>query len=363
MSVVKQYLLQEVQKGSFPGFTYLIGHRNSILEQGYGGFKSITPVKEKMSKNVIYDVASLTKPLVTAAIFIKLCEEKIVRINNTIETYLPVMKKISSGAITPADLLTHSSGITAWHPMYVYGSSIEEYMDAIAGMNLEYAARKDVKYSCIGYIILAGIIHKVTGKYVETLFKELVTDKLNLKNTFLYCRKDNLQKIAPTEQGSEYEKMLVQNMGKQFNRWRNYMMRGEVHDCNSYYANGQTGNSGLFSTATELFALTQLFLEEGLLFSQQSLKLFYENKTQFSEEHWSLGWKLITSKDSTGKPLSGKAVGHSGFTGTSLWIEPEQKNVYILLTNRIHPRVTNVDMNQIRRNFHRLCSQAKYLQD
>jgi CubicO group peptidase (beta-lactamase class C family) len=210
------------------------------------------------------------------------------------------------------------------------------------------------KYSCLGYIILGATIKKITNKNVKELFNTLIIDKLHLKNTFLHSNKDKIAKTAATENGSHYEQKMAKDMGLEFNNWRKYLIRGEVHDSNSYFADSETGNAGLFSTIYDLFKIAQLYYIDSEFFSSETAKLLYSNNTEFSDEHWSLGWKLATSKDSIGKILSENAIGHTGFTGCSIWIEPFAKKVYILLTNRIHPQVNNVEMNKIRVEFHKL---------
>lgn len=343
--------MNEVKKGTFPGFAYLIGKEDRILDYGSGGYKTIIPTREIAENNTIYDLASITKPLVTATLILLLQENKALNINDYIEKYLPQLEGLSGKGIRIKDLMSHSGGVKSWYPLFIFGKSLEEYINIISETKTEYTPRKAVRYSCIGYIILAAIIETIIKKNIKELYKEWIIEELGLKNTFFHSNKELVNRIAATENGSQLEMAMVKKENLQFGKWRKYLIRGEVHDSNAYFADSRTGNAGLFSTIFDLFKISQIYFEDGLILKRESLNLFYYNNTPYGDEHWSLGWKLGATKSSTAGLISEKTLFHNGFTGTAIWIEPFNKKIYILLTNRIHPKALETDMNKVRMGF------------
>jgi CubicO group peptidase (beta-lactamase class C family) len=141
-------------------------------------------------------------------------------------------------------------------------------------------------------------------------------------------------------------------------QWRKELIWGEVHDGNAYFIGGVSGHAGLFSTAREAFQIANQFLQGSQLLSNESLKLFTENLTPGFDTARSIGWILASTRDcSAGPTLPPTIIGHNGFTGTSLWMDPDRRRVFILLTNRVHPKVTTVDMKCIRQRFNTLAFQ------
>ena len=356
-SEINAYLLEEVEKGIFPGYVYLVANNKKIIESGYGGYRSLIPVKRRMQKNTIFDLASLTKPLVTASVVLKLSEANLINLNCAIETYIPELGKTEKGCIKIHDLLVHSSGLMGWYPLFINAHSLKDAAGIIYDMPLRNYPGTKVEYSCIGYILLTWIVTRITGENIIELYEKMIRSRLKLASVFFHSCKKRRTQIAATEYGSQYEKTLSENMNLTFDRWRTYVMQGEVHDSNCYFLGGASGNSGMFCDVFDLYESALKYLEGTDLFFPESLALFYKNETPFDAEHRTIGWQLATSSNCGGRSLSPQAIGHSGFTGTSLWIEPDKKNVYILLTNRIHPHVTDIVMNEIRDKFHRLSLQ------
>ena len=159
--------------------------------------------------------------------------------------------------------------------------------------------------------------------------------------------------------GNRYERAMAESghraAAERFH-WRSALIQGETHDANSYYSGGTAGNSGLFSTVSDIFKMTrEFFPETATLLKPESIRLFWKNFTPGQKSHRSLGFKLNTSIISSGgRALSPSAIGHSGFTGTSVWLEPSPGNQFILLSNRIHPDVKKMNFNHIRRRIHKL---------
>lgn len=337
----------------FPGITILAGsHKGDVFRKCYGN-ASVEPQIEKLKYNYIYDVASLTKPLITSLLTLILIE------NGEIKEDSPVKKFLSRFPedLNITHLITHTSGIPAWYPLYL---NDDDHIDVIAGLKTVAKPGRKVVYSCLGYILLAEIMKKVIDMDIADFAESEIINKLGLENTFFKIPSEMRSKCVPTERGNGYEALLVAKeypllSGKY--KWREDVLRGEVHDGNSFFLNGSSGNAGLFSTADDIFKISHEFYPEfTTLLKPDTTRKFWKNITPFKRSHRSFGFKLNSSLiTSGGRALSRKTIGHSGFTGTSIWMEPESANVFILLTNRIHPVYDpDINFNSIRRKLHRL---------
>jgi CubicO group peptidase (beta-lactamase class C family) len=256
-------------------------------------------------------------------------------------------------------LLTHQGGLSDWYPLYLEAKDKDEIINFILKLPLQIRPGKRVIYSCLGYILLGNILEKITGKNLNELAKEHLFEPLKLKNIFFNPPNNIKSLIAATENGNKYEKEKCGKRGDNYSGWRKGIIWGEVHDHNCYTLGGIAGNSGLFSNINDLHYLALQFIKEySLLFKPETIDFFYINYTPYSTEHWTMGWKLATSfNSSAGNNFSSQSIGHTGFTGTSLWIDPKKKAIFILLTNRIHPEYKEIDFNQIRKKFHDLAWQ------
>jgi CubicO group peptidase (beta-lactamase class C family) len=350
--IFEKFVRALIEKGIIPGISILAGRGEEIIIKEHYGWKSLKPVEEKLTENTIYDTASLTKPLITALTVVYLIEKKEIALDGEINRYLPGLPF----AITISQLLSHTPGLPAWFPFYLY---TKDYFGLFKTLPLETKPGKKVNYSCVGYILLFYLIEKVTGMGFKDFVQQVIIDPLNLKNTFLRLPVDLMKMAAPTEEGNRFEKRMAQKKHtrqvENFN-WREYIIRGEANDGNSHYLGGTAGNAGLFSTTEDLFRLSlEFFPATATLLKPGSIKLFRKNFTPRKQSHRTAGFKLNSSFiTSGGKALSRHAIGHNGFTGTSLWLEPQNETKYILLSNRIHPEVTGFNFNRARRKLHSL---------
>jgi CubicO group peptidase (beta-lactamase class C family) len=341
-----------IEKGIIPGISLLVGRGEEIVLKKHYGYKALKPVKEILQENTIYDTASLTKPLISALSTLYLSERKEIDLHAGIKKYFPELPF----EFEIYRLLCHTSGLPAWFPFYLYGKN---YFSTFKKIRLEAKPGKKVNYSCVGYILLYYLIEKVTGTGFKDFARQLIIDPLNLTNTYLKVPAREIPNTAPTEEGNRFEKKMAQ---KEHGRWagpfmwRETMIRGETHDANAHYLGGTAGNAGLFSTAEDLFRLSfEFYPASATLLRPDTLSLFWKNFTPLKKSHRSYGFKLNSSFiTSGGNAISRKAIGHSGFTGTSIWLEPGSGYKYILLTNRVHPEVTNLNFNRIRRKLHHL---------
>lgn len=352
-------LIQDlIERGIIPGISVLAGKGEEILLKEYYGCKSLKPEREILHENTIYDIASLTKPLITALTTVYLIEKKEIVLDIGIKNYFPGLPF----DFTICQLLTHASGLPDWYPFYLYG---EDYLSIFPKLRLNSKPGKKVNYSCAGYILLHYLIEKVTGIGFEEFVRQLIIDPLKLKNTFLKVPPGLKKETAPTEEGNVFEKnMALKDHGPQAKafKWREDIIRGETHDGNSHYLGGSAGNSGLFSTTGDLFRLSREFYPEtATILKPGSITYFWKNFTPMKKSHRTCGFKLNSSFiTSGGRALSRNAIGHNGFTGTSIWLEPGSGYTCILLANRIHPVVTNFNFNKVRRKLHHLIKGAAY---
>lgn len=359
MNNLDLFIDSSIKGGIFPGISILAGKGEDILLKKHYGFKSLVPQKEPLGEDTIYDLASLTKPLVTAFLLLYLLEkEKSITLETGIRTFFPQL----DFDIKLVHLLTHTSGLPAWYPFYLYG---ENYLSQFGSLELKSRPGRRVIYSCPGYILLYYIIEKMAGASFMSAAREVLFEPLGLKRTFLAVPEHLKKLAAPTEQGNRYERELAMKThpaaAGRF-QWRENLIQGETHDCNSWYRGGTAGNTGLFSTVEDIFKLTRAFYPGfSSLLSSRSALYFWKNFTPFKAAHRSIGFKLNSSFiTSGGRALSRRAAGHNGNTGTSLWLEPPGSGdgyTFILLTNRVHPVIVHerkVGFNRIRRNLHRL---------
>lgn len=337
----------------FPGITILAGSHKGDVYRNYFGNASIEPEVEKLKYNLIYDLASLTKPLITSLLILILIENGELSEDSYVSEFLDGFSK----EIKIIHLLTHTSGIPAWYPLYL---SEENHIKTIRELKLMAKPGRKVIYSCLGYILLAEIVKKITGRNFSVVAEDEIIKRAGLNNTFFKVPSVRLSECVPTERGNRYEASMT---GRDYPSisgkydWRENILRGEIHDGNSYFLGGDSGNAGLFSTADDIFTLSREFYPEfTTILKPASAMKFWKNITPFKRSHRTFGFKLNSSYiTSGGRSLSRNAIGHSGFTGTSIWMEPDSANVFILLTNRIHPFFDpEINFNYIRRKLHKL---------
>ena len=355
-SPVRRYLEEQRALGVFPGARYLIARGREILEEGWLGESVVEPELIPVSADTLYDLASLTKPLVTGALAGLMARRGSLRLESSLEEYLPETSGRWIGRVSLLDLLVHRSGLTAWLPLYLKASDRAGYLKEIAGLPAEYRGGSRVVYSCLGYILLTSVLERAGGAPLDVLATREIFAPLGLRETFFRPASSLRSRIAATEKGNEREREMTGEAGAAFGGWRSRVIWGECHDLNAWTQGGISGNAGLFSTAREVHALALEFLGAGRdLYDRECLSLFRTDLTPGLNENRTIGWQLAcTPGSSAGPRLSPGSTGHTGFTGTSLWIDPVAGVILILLTNRVHPRYRPDDMNVIRRQFHQL---------
>jgi CubicO group peptidase (beta-lactamase class C family) len=359
---ISSLLKDRIDAGDFPSAVYLVAERGEIIFAEALGDAVHEPRRIPATLDTIYDLASLTKPLVTGLLCARRLESGKLTLDHPVARYLPEFDRPDKQMITVRQLLTHTSGLPAWHPLYVdSGGNREKTLSATAGQQLEYAAGTRVVYSDLGFITLGFLLERLTEVPFAELARREVIESLRLDRTSFNPEHALQTAIAASEAGNAYERETCGQPGLQFKSWREDLIWGEVHDANAHFLGGAAGHAGLFSTVKETLRLAHQFLpEQSQLLQPETCNLFRTNMTVGLNEDRSVGWQLASTRDSTAGPeLPSDSFGHTGFTGTSCWTSPDQQRIFILFTNRTHARALPfANINSVRRQFHSLAAAA-----
>ncbi len=313
---IDRFLRDEVDLGSFASGVYAVGTSRGITAEGAVGNAVAVPLRIPATLDTIYDCASLTKPLITTPLILQ-------SVKNIDDKY---------HGFTYRELLTHTSGLRAWLPLYAYAA---DYLQTILKEGPEYQRGAKVVYSDLNFILLWYALNQRVSVPLK------IDDAMFNPPTWLRPR------IAATEWGQRHEaKMANRPLAREGLIW------GETHDGNSFFAGGTAGNAGLFATARAVFRMAQAWVKAEIL-PRAVVDDATRNHTPGLDDARGLGWQLPTGSEAT-KMLSPRAFGHTGFTGTSLWVDPDRDRIMVLLTNRVHPCAAPINMQRIRGKFHRL---------
>lgn len=360
---ITSFLAERIAAGDFPSAVYLVAEKGREIFADALGNAVVEPQKIPATLNTIYDLASLTKPLVTGLLSARRVEAGELTLDSSVSNYLPEFERPDKQAITIGELLTHTSGLPGWRPLYILAAGERERaVSAIANLELEYKPGARVVYSDLGFIVLGLLLERLTATSLAELAQNEIFKPLNLGHTFFNPQIAMQTGIAACETGNAYEReMSGDNEASNYKNWRRELIWGQVHDGNAHFLGGAAGHAGLFSTAQETLALASQFLGRAThLLKPETCALFRQNMTAGLDEARSFGWQLAETKHSAAGPdLPRDSFGHSGFTGTSCWIDPERERVFILLTNRTHSHALPfVIINSVRRRFHSLAVAA-----
>lgn len=362
---ISEYLQSRIEANDFPSVSYLVAEKGEIVLQDAIGLAVVEPERIEAKIDTIYDLASMTKVLVTGLLCAKLIESGEIKLSDKIAKYFGEFDSDDKREITIENLLTHTSGFRAWLPFYSNHIYSADPIDTISRIELLNPINSKVVYSDLNFILLGHIIKKKYNNFFNYIARDEIFIPLGLQKTFFNPHKSYLRKIAASEKGNEFEKKTCKEQSYVISQCplRDYQIWGEVHDGNCYHMKGISGHAGLFSTAEEVFKIAQQFLpNQTTLLKPETCELFQTNFTPNLNEARSIAFQLAETKDSSaGSALSKNSFGHLGFTGTSLWIEPETERIFILLTNRTHAHeLPFVILNSVRRKFHELaCSELR----
>ncbi|MBD0326387.1 MAG: beta-lactamase family protein [Pyrinomonadaceae bacterium] len=361
---ISSFLSERIAAGDFPSAVYLVAVGASpLLADALGQAVRSDPHQYSATLETIYDLASLTKPLITGLLCALRIERGDIKLDEPISRRLPEFERDDKRSITLRHLLTHTSGLPAWRPLYITtNGEPERALQAIAAEPLESAPGTHVRYSDLGFITLGFLLERMTNASLKEIARREIFEPLQLKRTFLIPEQALQTEAAACETGNLYERQMCEEMKTgSFSNWREHLIWGEVHDGNAYFLGGAAGHAGLFSTAGDALRIATQFLPRHTkLLKPEACALFRTNMTDGLEEARSPAWQLAVTPDSTAGPrLSPDSFGHLGFTGTSCWIDAARERTFILLTNRTHARTLPfVNINSVRRHFHTLAAAA-----
>lgn len=311
------------------------------------------PHRAPMGEDTIFDLASLTKVVATTPSILHLVAQGAFTLDTPARDLLPIFREedVSPG-ITVRRLLTHSAGFIAWLPVFLDAAGPDAYLRGIAREPLAYAPGSEVCYSDPSFITLGEIVREVSGLSVADYAAAHIFNPLGMSDTGFCPGAGRRLRIAATEIGNAFEAEKAPDRVPAGGPWRTGLIRGEVHDGNAWYGfAGVAGHAGLFGTAADLARYGQMWLNGGEL---DGIRILPEDlvaeatreQAHFDGERRGLGWRLRPSDGGAGDKDSSAGIGprgfgHTGFTGTSLWMDPDTGMVLVLLTNRVHPTVND----------------------
>ncbi len=326
-----------VARNDFPGAVLLVARKGKTVYRKAFGVSQVVPERRPLTVDMIFDLASLTKPVATATSTMLLVESGEIRLWDRVRVYVPEFstwygeKGLAGGEARLYNLLTHTSGL----PPYTDAKEAAKKLGdpcamadlalLIAGIPKEGPVGREFVYSCLNYITLAHIVRKVSGRAIDEFAADNIFKPLGMTRTFYRPPAELVDQCVPTE--------VVDGQP----------LRGVVHDPLARLQGGVSGNAGLFSTADDLAVFAQMLLNRGELNGVRILSpLTVERMTEIypkvGESGRGLGWDIDTDYATVRGDLFGpRSYGHSGYTGTSIWIDPETQTTVVLLTNRVHP--------------------------
>jgi CubicO group peptidase (beta-lactamase class C family) len=346
---------------AFPAAAIEVGRRDVVLWNA--AFGRLTYAEEAASTppDTLFDLASLTKVIATTTLVVRAVDAGSLALEDRVADRLADWRGPDREAVTIADLLEHASGLTAFLPFFRDHHGRAEFERAICTLPLEYAPRTQSIYSDLGFMLLAFILEDVNRLPFARLFDQI----FHADRTFRL--KADATGIEGEEVGFPLDSRSVRLQAEdllfnppkelrarcaptELDLWRGRLLQGEVHDENTWELGGAAGHAGLFGTAAGVGAFARAVLD-GSIATPQTLERFVR-KSSVPGSSRALGWDTMLPTSSCGTRLSPRAIGHTGFTGTSLWIDPAQDLYVVLLTNRVHPTRDNNQIQSLRRAVH-----------
>jgi uncharacterized protein YbbC (DUF1343 family)/CubicO group peptidase (beta-lactamase class C family) len=325
-----------IERGQVPGAVVIVGRRGFIGYARAAGRRVVGPTPEAMTRDTVFDMASITKPVATATSVMILIEEGKLRLTDRLGRSLPAFDNHGKGAITIDQLLRHRAGLIPDNPIADYQNGPEAAWKRLAELDLVGPPGEQFRYSDVGFQILGKLVEQISGQRLDRFAGERIFDVLGMKDAHFRPvdqadasnAKVRLERIAPTEPESRGGRML----------------RGVVHDPRSRALGGVAGHAGLFASADDLALFAQTILNGGLgpngrrILSPLTVRAMIDADATPQNQRRGLGWDIQTSQSAPRGGLFGPiSFGHTGFTGTSLWIDPETETFVIILTSRLHP--------------------------
>jgi CubicO group peptidase (beta-lactamase class C family) len=355
-------LLERARRaGLAPGLIARWGRVGEPPHEVTVGDASVIPVSETVDAATRFDLASLTKPLAIATLTLQSARRGELVLDTRVDDVLPAFRGAASGAATVGHLLTHTSGLPAWAPLYCLTDGDRSRLtEVLAGLEPERAPGTAVVYSCPGFIVLGSMLEATAGCRLDQLFERDIARPLGIEREIGFAPPLPPVPCAAGARWPVVEERMAAAAGHD-PRCVPAIEPGAPDDGNARFLGGVAGNAGLFGTAAAVMRVAAAFLGggDGLLTAEE-IELATRNHTPGLEQHRGLGWQLATTPGcSAGSVLRERSFGHTGYSGTSVWVDPRRRMVCVLLTNRNHPWQREQDLHPLRRRYHDLaCGQA-----
>jgi uncharacterized protein YbbC (DUF1343 family)/CubicO group peptidase (beta-lactamase class C family) len=343
LAAIDSEVEREIAQKRLPGAVVLISRNGGVVWRKAYGSRAVEPAREAMTADTIFDVASLTKIVATATSIMILVERGKVRLSDPLSNYIPEIKGEGRERITIELLLTHRAGYAPDFDLRERWTGYDEAIKRLIREPLRSPPGARFVYSDIGFIALGEVVHRVSGISLHEFARRNIFSPLGMRDTGFRPAPALFTRIAPTEKRRGQMNYLGDsgdNAGADADKW----LRGEVHDPTSYRMNGVAGHAGLFSTANDLAIYAQMILNNGEYRGRRVLSpLTVAEMTRprlVNDSGWTrgLGWDINTSfSTNRGELFPLGSFGHTGFTGTSIWIDPASRMFVIFLSNRVHP--------------------------
>lgn len=325
LTTVDEVINTSIENKQTPGAVLLVGHKGYVVYKKAYGDRMIQPHIEKMTPDTIFDMASLTKPTATATGIMILQEEGMLNVNDKVSKYIPEFAQNGKEDITLVNLLTHTAGLKPDVPDPNRGAGYDGVIKEICSMSTSYTPGTKFVYSDLGYITLGEIIRRVAGRPENEFVAKRIFDPLGMKDTGYLPPKNKLDRCAPT----------AYRDGK--------LMLGEVNDPTAWEMGGVAGHAGLFSTVDDMAILCQMLLNGGeyngvRVLKPETVRLMTTNQSPVTSQPRGLGWDVGSAfAGQRGHIFPKEGFGHTGWTGTSVWVDPGSQTFVIVLTNSRHP--------------------------
>jgi uncharacterized protein YbbC (DUF1343 family)/CubicO group peptidase (beta-lactamase class C family) len=333
----------EIVKQRLPGAVVVVGRKGRIIWQKSYGSRAVEPVREAMTAETIFDLASLTKVVATATSIMILVERGKVRLSDPVSVYIPELKGEGRENITVEQLLIHRAGYAPDFDLRERWTGYDEAIKRLIKEPLRNLPGTRFVYSDIGFIALGEVVKRVSGMPLDQFAKQNIFQPLHMNDTGFRPAIALRTRIAPTEKRRgqlSYLGDTPANLGSEGDVW----LRGQVHDPTSYRMNGVAGHAGLFSTAKDLSVYCQMILNNGqfggvrVLSALSVAEMTRPRLVSNTGATRGLGWDINSSfSTNRGELFPLGSFGHTGFTGTSLWIDPSSQMFVVFLSNRVHP--------------------------
>lgn len=316
----------EIEAGKLPGAVVVVGRKDGVVMRGAWGRRALWPAPEPMTPDTVFDLASLTKAVATATSLALLAQDGALTLDDPASRHLPELDRPRTRAITLRQLLTHSAALPPENRLTDYAAGPEQAIARILAIDPEAKPGARYRYSDVGYLWLGEVVRRAAGKPIDVFAKERIFAPLGMHDTAFGVAPELRERVAPTEPREA----------------TGIMIRGEAHDPRAFRLGGVAGNAGLFSTADDLVRFARMMLSDGELDGVRVLS--HESVAALTRAERvggvlrTPGWDARSDHSRLrGTRLSERAYGHGGFTGVSLWIDPERDLFVLFLSNRVHP--------------------------